>query len=208
MNAEGYAVAEEAFHNEEDDPTTTLQFNSKNPDHMAFADVNIGRNLQHMLKLIKLKEGEAAYVQEYLVEPYYYSGGLDDFLYETLPQCLSCRWLIQAGVMETYYDTSAIKRLLVHFFAKLKLVYGSLSSGECPEISLTEGYLFDLEVDESRFSFRELTLLSGYKTERAVRNLASPSTPDHKRINVVKDGRKTFVEHDEAVRWLKQNKKL
>jgi hypothetical protein len=193
---------------EEEGDTVTIQFNANNPEHIAYANVNIGKNLQLMLKFIELKEGELSFIEEYLVSPYCYSGGLDDFLYETLPQCLSCHWLIQAGVMETYYDTLAIQRLIIHFFAKLKLVYGSLESKNCPEMSLTEGYFAELEIDESRFSFRELTLLSGYKTERAVRNLASPSTPQHKRIKVVKEGRKTFIENDEAIRWLKQNKKL
>jgi hypothetical protein len=63
-----------------------------------------------------------------------------------------------------------------------------------------------LGVHAEHFSFRELTLLSGYKTERGIRNLASPSTPAHRRIKVIKEGRRTLIEPSEAKRWLSANK--
>lgn len=207
MNKEGYAVAEEMFA-EEVGNTVTTQFRPDCQEHLNFANVNLGRNLQLILKFIHLEGGEKNFIEDHLVFPYFYAGGLNDFLYETLPQCLTCDSLIAVGVMETYFDSSELHYLFIHFFAKLKLVYGSLDADDCPDLDLIEGHLYGMDIDDKRFSIRELTLLSGYKTERAIRNLASRSTPEHKRLKIVKDGRKTLIEYDEAVQWLKVNNKI
>jgi hypothetical protein len=207
MNREGYKVAERKFCDEEID-TTALIFVHGCQEHIDFANVNVGKNLQLMLKFLQLGAGEKEFINENFIPLFSYAGGLNDFLYETLPQCLACDSLISVGSMDTYFDSSPLHYLFIHFFAKLKLVYGSLVAKDCPESRSIEDHLYRLGVDDDRFSFRELTLLSGYKTERAIRNLASPSTPEHKRIKIVKEGRKTFIEHDEVVRWLRANKKI
>ena len=207
MNREGYAVAEEAFAEEVGD-TVTTQFRAECKEHLDFANVNLGRNLQLILKFIQLDKGEKEFIEDKLVSPYFYSGGLNDFLHETLPQCLTCDSLISVGIMDTYFDSSTLHYLLIHFFAKLKLIYGSLDSDDCPNLNMVEDHIYNMGIDDNRFSFRELTLLSGYKTERAIRNLASQSTPEHKRLKIVKEGRNTLIEYDEAVRWLKDNNKL
>lgn len=209
MNAKGYAEAEAAF-SEDDDSTVTIQFNPENKKHMKYAKQSLGNNLQLMFQFINLNQDEKVFVERKLVAPYNYAGGLNDFLYETLPQCLIAPTLIENGVMETYYDTDKIHRLIIHFFAKIKLIYSQLDGGDCPQMDLIGGHIHAMDIDFHRFSFREITLLSGYKTEQGVRNLASKSTPVHKRIAVVKtikNGRKTFVELDEAKRWLALNKK-
>ncbi|MDG2898169.1 hypothetical protein P7M61_27440, partial [Vibrio parahaemolyticus] len=77
-------------------------------------------------------------------------------------------------------------------------------NGHFPETFFHCEHVESLGLDTELFSFRELTLLSGYQTERAVRNLASPSTPEHRKLAVVKKekGRSTFVTREETIRWL------
>ena len=119
--------------------------------------------------------------------------------------------MMENGVLEIpcSFTLDRIPLLLVNFLAGLKLHYGSLEKASgCPALDYHHESLFKLEVDYKLFSFRELTLLSGYKTERAIRNLASKSTASEKRLATVKQGRQTFVEHSEVVRWLKQNNKF
>ena len=159
MNKSGYAVAEEVFAEESGD-TVTTQFNEDCQAHLDFADVNLGKNLQLILKFIQLNGGEKQFIQDYLVAPYYYAGGLNDFLYETLPQCLTCHSLIAVGVMETYFEPNELHYLFIHFFAKLKLIYGALDAEDCPEFDLVEEHIHNMDIDMTRFSLRELTLLS------------------------------------------------
>ena len=202
---DGYQEAE-AFFGIEDDPTTTKVFDPSNEEHLHYADTHLGKNLQLIFEFLKLTIDEKSFVKQHFSDGAY-SGGMNDFLYETLPPCLLLRNLILAGVMETYFDSNPLVNLLIHFFAKLKLIYGSLEDSDCPKLDLLLDHLSEMNIDDKMFSFRELTLLSGYKTERAVRNLASKSTPKHKQIKVIKNGNKTFIEHKEITRWLQSNKK-
>jgi hypothetical protein len=107
--------------------------------------------------------------------------------------------------MEIDMDSQKLYCLLQHYFAIVKLAFGSFENA--PQIDLWWDKLPLLGVVYDHFTFRDLALLSGYKTERAVRNLASPSTPENRRISVIKNGRQTLITLDEVIRWLKANKK-
>jgi hypothetical protein len=205
MVTEGYIEAEFAFC-EEGDSTTTKTFDPSKEDHVSYADTHIGKNLQLIFEFIMLDKGEKKFVEKHFSDGAY-AGGMNDFLYETLPPCLLLQSLIRVGVMEVPFDSRPLDYLLIHFFAKLKLIYGSLDDSDCPELDLVLDHVSEMNIDYKMFSFRELTLLSGYKTERAVRNLASKSTPEHRQIKVIKNGRKTLIEHKEIIRWLESNKK-
>ncbi|RDV23915.1 hypothetical protein DXV75_16740 [Alteromonas aestuariivivens] len=204
----GYLVMEESFRQENDD-TVTRQFDPNNEELLCYADSTLLTNLKDIYQFCFVETDKRKFFDA-VAEGYGITmGGINDFLSETMSPCLCYQSLSENGVMEDYYDSSKIHRLFIAFFAQLKVVYGSLDEqlSSVPDMSHHLANIQALGVDLNHFSFREITMLSGYKTERAVRNLASPSTPAHRRISIIKEGRNTYVSHDEAVRWLSSNGK-
>lgn len=198
----GYLTMEERFTNPNGDQTEVKPFIDGCEDSIEYANSALQKNLEIMRKFCFDSEDPRSYLESTGATDGTTSGGLDDFLFETLPPCLAFEGLLQSGTMETYYGPEHVHRLLIHFFARLKLVYGSLRIEDAPDMGLSSHNIEALGVHEQHFSFRELTLLAGYKTERGVRNLASPSTPAHRRLKVIKDGKRTFIEHAVAKQWL------
>jgi hypothetical protein len=201
----GYLEMEAHFLEEEGD-TVARQFDSTNPDIIRYADTSLYHELMRIYKFCFTDIDKEAFISadenKYMFNGLT-MGGLFDFLSETMAPCLSYQSLDEHGILDDYYDGSKIHRLFIAFFAHLKLHFGSLEEKDgCPDVYGHIEGLHALGIHLQHFSFRELTLLSGYKTERAVRNLASPSTPEHRRISVVKEGRNTYVTHSEALRWL------
>lgn len=203
MVAKGYLVAEEAFQDPNGDTTFVKPFDPDCAESLLFANCALGRNLELMRWFCWEAQDPRAFLEDSGVTDGFTSGGLNDFLFETVPPSMAFQSLADSGVMETLYGPEKVHWLLIHFFAKLKLVYGCLEDPNTPDMDMIHLHLDALGVHSEHFSFRELTVLSGYKTERAIRNLASPSTPKHRRLSVIKEGRHTFVEAGEARRWLK-----
>lgn len=206
MIEQGYLAAEEMFQDPNNDTTFVKPFDPESDESIRYTDCVLGRNLE----LIRFFCWDASHPKAFIAESGMAhgaaSGGLNDFLFETLPPCLAYQTLAKSGVMETLYSGREIHWLLIHFFAKLKLVYGDLFGSDTPDLDMAELHLHALGIHPEHFSFRELTLLSGYKTERAIRNLASPSTPGHRRLEVIKEGRNTFIKASEARRWIKKSR--
>ncbi|WMN82017.1 hypothetical protein [Vibrio parahaemolyticus] len=203
----GYLHAESLFNDPEGGSDMDVApFQPENPEHVEYADCSLHSSLLQMYKFCFVAEDKKSFLeQSYITKGAL--GGLNDFIADTLPPCLSYQSLAQNGIMEDYYDDNKIHRLLIAFFANLKLIYGSIGNGingHFPDSFFHCEHVELLGLDNELFSFRELTMLSGYQTERAVRNLASPSTPEHRKLTVVKKekGRSTFVTREEAIRWL------
>ncbi|MEW9798012.1 hypothetical protein [Alteromonas sp. CYL-A6] len=207
----GYLEMEHTFAQEEND-TITIQFNQNNSEHVEYANTTLYRNLLKIYQFCFVEKDKAVFVSDKNNTDMFEGltmGGMNDFLSETLSPCLSYHSLSENGVMDDYYEGDKIHRLFIAFFAHLKLHFGSLlDSGNCPSFEMHHQNVYRLGVHEEHFSFRELTMLSGYQTERAIRNLASPSTPEHRRISVIKEGRLTYITFEEATRWLRANSRL
>ena len=199
----GYLSAESKFNDPNGDNLDAKPFYPDVERDQNYIDCNLGKNLEVMRQFCFETEQPKRFLKDMGVTDGYTSGGLNDFLYETLPPCLAFEGLIRSGVMEVQCRIEHVHWLLIHFFARLKLEYGSLSYGNVPDLDMVTEQIEALGIHESYFSFRELTLLGGYKTERAVRNLASPSTPEHRRLPIIKKGRSTFVKHEVVSAWLK-----
>jgi hypothetical protein len=204
MVVDGYLSSETKFINEEYGYSYTAFFNPDDTEHLAFADTSLGRNLQLIRSAITAENPKSFILKNSVMSDGNLNGGMDDFLQETLVPCMPIQFLVSSGAMEVGIDLDALHRLLIHYFAVIKLHFGSIHAA--PESNISHEHIWALGVDLELFSFREMTLLSGYKTERAVRNLASPSTPAHRQISIVKQGRLTLIEHQEAVRWLQSRK--
>ncbi len=200
----GYLAMEEQFTEEVGD-TVTKVFQHENISHVEYAQSSLLNNLLNVYNFCFVENDKKEYLnQQSQMSEGATMGGLNDFLAETMSPCLSYQALSENGVMDDNFSGEDIHRLLITFFATLKLEFGSLhESSGCPDMMHHEDHILSLGVHPEHFSFRELTLLSGYQTERAVRNLASPSTPEHRKLTVVKEGRSTYVTHEEAVRWLR-----
>lgn len=207
MICSGYLLAEEQFKNPNGAETEVNPFNPESTESLEYAKTHLKTNLEIMHHFIYDADEKLSYLHKVGATDGTTMGGLNDFLFETLPPCIAYQSLNEAGVMDTFYGSEKIHALLIHFFALLKLECGSLDNSPCPDLTMVEDHLSNLDIHSKHFSFRELTLLSGYKTERAVRNLASPSTPEHRRIKVIKENRNTYVERAEVLRWLELNKK-
>lgn len=199
----GYLSAESKFTDPNGDDLDAKPFYPEVERYLNYVECNLGRNLEIIRTFCFEAENPKSYLEAAGVTDGYTSGGLNDFLYETLPPCLAFEGLLRSGVMEVPCKIEHVHWLLIHFFARLKLEYGSLSYGRLPDIDMVGDQIASLGIHESYFSFRELTLLGGYKTERAVRNLASPSTPEHRRLPIIKNGRSTFLTHEVVSAWLK-----
>ena len=196
----GYLQMEEQFAEEEGD-TVTKQFKYDVTEHVEYAQSSLLNNLLSIYEFCFVAKDKKAFLQQHYMSDGYTMGGFNDA--ETMSPSLSYQALSENGVMDDYYDGDCIHRLFITFFATLKLIFGSLHEKDgCPDMMHHECNIYSLGVHPEYFSFRELTLLSGYQTERAIRNLASPSTPEHRKLAVVKEGRLTFVTHQEAIRWL------
>lgn len=206
MIAHGYLTAEEAFRDPQGDDTFVKPFDNESAEDRKYVDCKLGHNLELMRTFCWENVSPIEFLESHGITDGVTSGGFNDFLFETLPPCLAFQSLNEAGVMETLYGSKKALHLLIHFFAKLKMVYGRLDGDGIPPLDMVWDHLDSLGVHAEYFSFRELTLLSGYKTERGIRNLASPSTPAHRRIKVIKEGRRTLIEPSEAKRWLSANK--
>jgi hypothetical protein len=204
MVVDGYLASETKFSNEELGYSYTAFFNPDNAEHLAFADTSLGRNLQLIRSAIAAEDPKSFILNDKIMSAGAFNGGMDDFLEETLVPCMPIQFLVSSGSMEVNIDLDSLHQLLIHYFAVIKLHFGSLDAA--PQTDNSERHIWALGIDPELFSFREMTLLSGYKTERGVRNLASPSTPAHRRISIIKQGRLTLIEHQEAVRWLKSRK--
>jgi len=213
-NYAGFFEAEQAFKEyseDSQDDTVTEQFRMENEGHMRVANNSLGQNIMSMFEFIyKEQKTHALFCSEEPELPFEGGcyGGINDFLLGTISSLMLYQPMMLNGGMETYYGANKINLLVTHFFALIKLVYGSFDDERCPDMSTCENIIYQVIPHNEHFSFRELTLLSGYKTERAVRNLASPSTPEQRRLKTIKVGGKTFVTYKEAVRWLKQQQKL
>lgn len=203
----GYLHAESLFKDPESGSDMDVApFQPENTKHIQYADCSLHSRLLQMYEFCFIAEDKKSYLEKSTI-PQGVLGGLNDFIADTIPACLCYQSLLQNGIMEDYYDDNKIHRLLIAFFANLKLIYGSIDygiNGHFPETFFHCEHVESLGLDTELFSFRELTLLSGYQTERAVRNLASPSTPEHRKLAVVKKekSRSTFVTREETIRWL------
>lgn len=198
----GYVTMEDEFSDPNGDSTETRPFNLESDADVDYASCKLSKNLEIMRTFCFDAKNPREYLESTGVTDGAYSGGLDDFLYETLPPCLAFDGLLKSGVMETYYGAEHVHHLLIHFFARLKLEYGSLHIEDAPDLGMSSDNILALGTHDRHFSFRELTLLAGFKTERSVRNLASPSTPEHRRLAVIKEKQRTLVEHHVAKKWL------
>jgi hypothetical protein len=205
MIVDGYLAAEEKFRSDDHGYLDTIRFQRDNAEHLAYANTSLGNNLQMMRCAIIADDPKSFILNQSLMSDGCLNGGMNDFLQETLVPCLPMQFLVSSSSIEVGIDTDLLHRLLIHFFAVIKLHFGSLELA--PDSTLMDDKIAMLGVDFEYFSFREMTLLSGYKTERAVRNLASPSTPEHRRISIIKQGRLTQIEHKEVVRWLQLQSK-
>lgn len=202
MIVNGYLDAESRFRDPDGYILDLKRFDPNNEADREYADCRLKHNLE-IIRYFCFDAADArAFLEEKGVTNGYTSGGLNDFLFETIGPCLALENLLKSGVMEWGYDVNQIYWLLIHFFARLKLVYGSLEQGVAPDMDMVWELVELLGIHEHHFSFREITLLAGFKTERAVRNLASPSTPAHRRLAVIKDGRNTYVTHAVLREWL------
>ncbi|MBM5002138.1 hypothetical protein HYO14_05320 [Vibrio parahaemolyticus] len=203
----GYLHAESLFkYTEGGSDMEVAPFQQENPEHIQYAQSSLQLNLLKVYKFCFAAEDKKSFLEQSSITKGVL-GGLNDFIADTVPPLLSYQSLAQNGIMEVPYDGNKIHRLMIAFFANLKLIYGSIDygiNGYFPETFYHLEHIDSLGLDTENFSFRELTMLSGYQTERAVRNLASPSTPEHRKLTVVKKekGRSTFVTREEAIRWL------
>ncbi|RIZ55343.1 hypothetical protein [Vibrio sp. PID23_8] len=160
--------------------------------------------LREVYEFCFVTKNKKKYLDEHFVDC---NCDLHMFYAETLSPCLAYESLLRIGVLETGYSADKINRFFITFIANLKMIFGGLPdyyhgiSGDF-KLSLPYDHIESLGLHLEHFSFRELTLLGGYQTERAVRNLASPSTPEHRRLSVIKEGRFTYVTREEAMRWL------
>ena len=206
----GYLAMEEKFI-EAQGGTIVVHYDAASTEHQKYIQTSFGSDLCRILEFIQSADKDKFIEENELFFNGSFMGGLNDSLSDIIAPCLSSKFMMENGVLEIpcSFTLDRIPLLLVNFLAGLKLHYGSLEKASgCPALDYHHESLFKLEVDYKLFSFRELTLLSGYKTERAIRNLASKSTASEKRLATVKQGRQTFVEHSEVVRWLKQNNKF
>jgi hypothetical protein len=204
----GYLSSEVEFSDPDGEDTEVNPFKPDSSESLAYAKTSLQSNLNIMHEFIYVAKNKMDYLHESGATDGHTCGGLNDFMFDVLSPCLAYQSLNEYGVMDTFYGSEKIHALLIHFFAALKLECGSLCQPDCPDLMFVDDHIGrGLNIDSNHFSFRELTLLSGYKTERAVRNLASPSTPANRRLRVIKVKRHTYVEHSEAKRWLAENKK-
>lgn len=204
----GYLSSEAEFSDPDGDDTEVNPFKPNSSESLKYANTNLQSSLNIMHEFIYLANNKMDYLRETGATSGITTDGLNDFMFDVLSPCLAYQSLNEYGVMNTGYGSEKIHALLIHFFALLKLECGSLNPPDCPNLDHVDDLITGaLNIDFNHFSFRELTLLSGYKTERAVRNLASPSTPPNRRLSVIKVKRNTYVEHSEAKRWLAENKK-
>ncbi|CAE6905853.1 hypothetical protein ACOMICROBIO_FLGHMIGD_01753 [Vibrio sp. B1FLJ16] len=204
----GYLDTESRFEDDEIGSMITTQFDPNKNELVEYAQSFLLRNLRQIYEFCFVTKDKKKYLYEHFID---INNGLDMFYAETIAPCLSYESLVQHGVLETQYSSDSIHRFFIIFIANLKMAFGD-SSGfpyclhEPDEkhlhLELPYEHIESLGLHLEHFSFRELTLLSGYQTERAVRNLASPSTPEHRKLSVVKKGRSTFVTREEAIRWL------
>jgi hypothetical protein len=200
MVVDGYLASEEKFQSADQSYLNTICFERYNIEHLAYANTSLGRNLQMIRQIVIANDPKSFILNKEAISDGSLNGGMNDFLQETLIPCIPVQFLVSSSSIDIGIDIDALHRLLIHFFAVIKLHFGSLDLA--PDSSFMHDQIATLGVDPTFFSFREMTLLAGYKTERAVRNLASPSTPDNRRISIVKKGRLTVIKHKEAVRWL------
>jgi hypothetical protein len=202
---DGYDASEGVFRSDDHGCLETISFKAEDPKHMKYADNSLGRNLQLMRQAIYHSDPKAFILDNRSMSKGLYTGGMNDYIEETVGPCIAVELLNMSCQMEIYMDSEMLYRLLLHYFAIVKLTFGGFENA--PELDLWWDKILMLGVVHEHFTFRDLTLLSGYKTERAVRNLASPSTPENRRVSVIKIGRQTLITHDEVIRWLKVNSK-
>jgi hypothetical protein len=201
----GYFASEGEFRSDDKQVLETIYFDNINPEHLEYADTSLGRNMQKMLTMINAKDPLAYMSSEKEMSAGWINDGMNDFIEETISPLLPVPYLNTLCMMETGLQSQVLYRLCIHFFATVKLAYNGINNA--PELNLAFEIFSSLSIPLDTISFRELTLLAGFKTERAIRNLASPSTPEHRRLKVVKEGRLTGIEINEAKRWLAANKK-
>jgi hypothetical protein len=202
---DGYFASEDVFRSDDHGCLETISFNAADPKHMEFANNSLGQNLQLMRQATCHSDPKAFILANNSMSNGPYNGGMNDYLEETVGPCMAVDLLNMSCQMEIDMDSQMLYRLLLHYFAIVKLAFGGFDNA--PDIYLWWDKLLMLGVVHEHFTFRDLTLLSGYKTERAVRNLASPSTPENRRVSVIKVGRQTLITRDEVLRWLKANAK-
>lgn len=202
---EGYFASECLFRSDDDGCLETISFKAKDPKHMEYANNSLGKNLQLMRQAIYHSDPKTFILDNRSMSNGPYNGGMNDYLEETVGPCIAVELLNMSCQMEIQMDSQMLYRLLLHYFAIVKLTFDGFENA--PEIDLWWDKLLMLGVVDEHFTFRDLTLLSGYKTERAVRNLASPSTPENRKISVIKVGRQTLITQGEVIRWLNANSK-
>lgn len=206
----GYLITEEEFKHDDFESTFAVkEFNPSLAEHVKYVECSLGSNLRMMVKFINSENKESFITANETHFNGITMGGLDDFNAETMPLIISAIFMMENGVLEMpfSYKFNRMALLPIHFYAELKLHFGSFDTEGCPSLDNSFDLLHALEIHPDLFSFRELTLLAGYKTERSIRNLASKPQSDPRYIRTTKQGRKTYIEHSEAVRWLNAHKK-
>ncbi|MGR5452109.1 hypothetical protein ACP3VZ_03870 [Vibrio sp. PNB22_2_2] len=188
---------------EEDD--SFIKFDASNREHLSYAkDTSLYQRLYFMWIYCSssTKAGRNALLLqqiEYKQSGKNLWGFFEDISCEIFPIILSVFQFRCNTTMTTHLDEfNTFNYLVIKFFALIKLDNG----GEFHGSTMTHQYLSLFGIHHTFFNFRELTLLSGYQSERAARNLANASTPKHKRIQVEKCGRMTYISRREILRWL------
>jgi hypothetical protein len=202
---DGYLASEHEFRSDDEGYLGTIYFDKNNSEHLEYANTSLGRNMQKMLAMINAEDPLAYMSADKDMSDGWINPGMDDFIEETISPLLPAPYLDTLCMMESGLNSQLLYRLCIHFCATVKLAYEGII--DVPEFNSAFEIFSSLAIPIETISFRELTLLAGFKTERAIRNLASPSTPEHRRLKVIKEGRLTGIEINEAKRWLAANKK-
>jgi hypothetical protein len=164
MIAHGYLTAEEAFRDPQGDDTFVKPFDNGSAEDRKYVDCKLGYNLEVMRKFCWENVSPIEFLESHGVTDGVTSGGFNDFLFETLPPCLAFQSLVDAGVMETLYGPEKALRLVIHFLAKLKMVYGRLDGDGVPPLDMVWEHLNSLGVHAEHFSFRAIKQNAEFET--------------------------------------------
>jgi hypothetical protein len=197
----GYVASEIEFGQVDYDPYMAIEYDPNNVEHVELVNSSSTRRCIEVLHLFAEDLSLDAQQNEFLNKGYNFIGETGDFLVEALYPLAVYIYAKEAMQMNEYMtdygDSSEVLRLLIFkFLTRYNMVYEEFP---CFDFGLNE----NLGISYEGFSFKQLTIMLGFETERTARGLALESTPEGKRITVFKSGgNRTFISKDVFVEYV------